>query len=108
MSQRGFRSSHNLFNISDSNVNLALDDGRTIVASTVGNGDGVEAGGQQRGQVQEQQGQLQRQQGWIAMVTAAEAVTVVAGATTMAMVVADNNRKFRGRQQSTKCGRRQR
>jgi hypothetical protein len=31
---RGFRSSHNLFNISDSNVNLALDDGRIVLAST--------------------------------------------------------------------------
>jgi hypothetical protein len=33
--KHGFRSSHNLFNISESNVNLAVDDGRTVVASTV-------------------------------------------------------------------------
>jgi hypothetical protein len=32
--KRGFRSIHNLFNISDSNVNLAIEDGRIVVAST--------------------------------------------------------------------------
>jgi hypothetical protein len=42
------------------------------------------------------------------MVTVAEAVSAMATVATMAMVVADNNRNCGGRQQSTKCGRRQR
>jgi hypothetical protein len=41
------------------------------------------------------------------MVTAAETVSAVAAAATVAMVVADNNRNCRGRQQSTKLDRRQ-
>ena len=43
----------------------------------------------------------------MAMVTAAEVVSVVAAAATMAMAVADNNRNCGGRQELTKCGRQQ-
>jgi hypothetical protein len=39
------------------------------------------------------------------MVTAAESVSAVVAAATVAMAVADNNRNCGGRQQSTKCGR---
>jgi hypothetical protein len=38
------------------------------------------------------------------MGTAAETGSVVAAAATVAMAVADNNRNYRGRQQSTKYG----
>jgi hypothetical protein len=41
------------------------------------------------------------------MATAAETVLAVAVAATVAMAVADINRNCGGRQQSTKCGRRQ-
>ncbi len=41
------------------------------------------------------------------MVTAAETISAVAVAATVAMVVTDNNRNCGGRQQSTKCGRQQ-
>jgi hypothetical protein len=40
----------------------------------------------------------------MAMATAAKTVLAVAAAATVAMVLADNNRNCRGRQQSTKCG----
>ncbi len=41
----------------------------------------------------------------MAMATAAKTESAVAAATTVAMVVADNNRNCGGRQQSSKCGR---
>ncbi len=41
------------------------------------------------------------------MATAAETVSTVAAVATVAIEVADNNRNSGGRQQSTKCSRRQ-
>jgi hypothetical protein len=40
--------------------------------------------------------------------TAAETGSAMAATVTVAMAVADNNRNYGDRQQSTKCGRRQR
>ncbi len=71
-------------------------------SNNVGDGNGNKGGGQQRGQMQGRQGQLQWQQGRMEMATAAEAISAVAAAATMAMAVAENNRNCGGRQQSTK------